>query len=146
MEVRIKKNTDSDMDVKAPLVTEGNACFDFYAPRKFVVPPFTFGYKAPTGLSFELPKGFHMELFLRSSYGAKRCLRLSNGVGVIDNSYRGEVCGLFDNPTNVPEIIEQGDRFLQGQIKLDQPHIDFKSVETLTETQRGAGGFGSTGE
>lgn len=146
MKIRLKKSTEDGLVVHEPLVSEGNACFDFYAPRKFVIPPFTFGYKATTGLSFDLPKGFHMELYLRSSYGAKRCLRLSNGVGIIDNSYRGEVCALFDNPTNVPEIIEKGDRFMQGRLVLDQPHIDFESVKTLTETQRGAGGFGSTGE
>lgn len=102
------------------------------------------GVLVGTGVAFEIPKGYHMKLFMRSSYGAHRKLRLSNCVGICDSSYRGEVKGLFDNIGDLPEIIEKGERFMQGLIEKNV-EIEFKEVDTLTETQRGSGGFGSTG-
>lgn len=146
MQVRIKKWLDNygTEDVKLPLITEGNACFDFYAPEKVVIYPGETGVLVGTGVAFEIPKGYHMKLFMRSSYGAHRKLRQSNCVGIIDASYRGEVKGLFDNVGDLPEIIEKGERFMQGLIEKNV-EIEFKEVDTLTETQRGSGGFGSTG-
>lgn len=110
MQVRIKKWLDNygTEDVKLPLITEGNACFDFYAPEKVVIYPGETGVAVGTGVAFEIPKGYHMKLFMRSSYGAHRKLRLSNCVGICDSSYRGEVKGLFDNIGDLPEIIEKG--------------------------------------
>lgn len=147
MDIKIKKILDdySKDDVKLPLITEGNACYDFYAPAKFVIYPGEHGIKIPSGLAFEIPEGYCMMLFMRSSYGAKRELRLSNAVGVIDSSYRGEVQGLFDNIGDKPEIIEKGERFMQGKLVQNIP-IRWKEVQTLTDTQRGEGGFGSTGK
>lgn len=146
MEIKIKKVLDnySKEDVKLPLITEGNACFDFYAPEWVVIYPGEKGVAVRTGLSFEIPKGYHMKLFMRSSYGAHRKLRQSNCVGIVDASYRVEVKGLFDNVGGGPEIIEKGERFMQGLIEKNV-EIEFKEVDTLTETQRGKGGFGSTG-
>lgn len=146
MQVRIKKWLDNygTEDVKLPLITEGNACFDFYAPEKVVIYPGETGVTVGTGVAFEIPNGYHMKLFMRSSYGAHRKLRLSNCVGIVDASYRGEVKGLFDNIGDLPEIIEKGERFMQGLIEKNV-EIEFKEVDTLTETQRGSGGFGSTG-
>lgn len=92
----------------------------------------------------KLPLITDMKLFMRSSYGAHRKLRLSNCVGIVDASYRFEVKGLFDNIGDLPEIIEKGERFLQGLIEKNV-EIELKEVDTLTETQRGSGGFGSTG-
>lgn len=147
MEIKIKKVLDNygKEDVKLPLITDGNACFDFYAPAKFVIYPGECGAKIPSGLSFEIPEGYHMKLFMRSSYGAKRCLRLSNEVGIIDSSYRGEVRGLFDNIGETPEIIEKGERYMQGLIEKNIP-VKWREVQTLSQTQRGTGGFGSTGK
>lgn len=146
MQVRIKKWLDKygTEDVKLPLITEGNACFDFYAPEKVVIYPGETGVTVGTGVAFEIPNGYHMKLFMRSSYGAHRKLRLSNCVGICDSSYRGEVKGLFDNIGDLQEIIEKGERFMQGLIEKNV-EIEFKEVDTLTETQRGSGGFGSTG-
>lgn len=147
MEIRIKKALDThrEEDIQTPLISDGNACFDFYAPEKTVIYPDNLHIKVGTGWQFEIPAGYHMKLFMRSSYGAKRGLRLSNCVGIIDSSYRGEVVAVFDNIGTVPEIIEAGDRFVQGLIEKNVP-VAFKEVATLTETQRGTGGFGSTGE
>lgn len=146
LKILIKKCYDTHEDItaiKEPMLDNGNACFDFYAPEKYVIQPHQQG-KVLTGWAFEIPEGYHMKLFMRSSYGAKRKLRLSNCVGIVDSSYRGEVMALFDNIGDMPEIIEKGERFLQGLIEKNIP-VEFKEVTTLTETQRGKGGFGSTG-
>ena len=147
LKIRIKKWLDSYSadDIKLPRITAGNACFDFYAPQKMMIYPGETGVFVGTGIAFEIPEGYHMKLFMRSSYGAHRKLRLSNCVGVVDSSYRGEVKGLFDNIGEMPEIIEKGERFLQGMIERNID-VSFEEVSTLTETQRGDGGFGSTGK
>nr|DAP96834.1 MAG TPA: dUTPase [Caudoviricetes sp.] len=137
-------DTHKAEDVKLPLVTEDNACFDFYSPEKVVIYPGQMGVKIGTGVVTEIPKGYYMMLFMRSSYGAKRTLRLSNCVGIIDSPYRGEIKAMFDNIGDEVEIIEKGDRFVQGLIQ-KKIEVEFEEVTTLTETQRGDGGFGSTG-
>ncbi len=98
-----------------------------------------------TGLAFEIPKGFVGLLFPRSS-NAKKDLLLSNSVGVLDSGYRGEVMFKFkfsncDYSENTYEI---GERI--GQIIiLPHPQIEFEEAEKLSETERGNGGYGSTG-
>lgn len=147
--VKVKKVLDdhNQEDIKIPAyMHDGDACFDFYAPEKYVIPPTGLSFKIRTGLAFEIPEGYHLKLFMRSSYGAKRSLRLSNCVGIVDSSYRGEVIGIFDNIGDQPEIIEKGDRFLQGMIERNtQPPACFKEVTKLSVTGRGDGGLGSTG-
>ncbi|MCI7200459.1 hypothetical protein [Megasphaera elsdenii] len=114
VKIRIKKWLDSYPadDIKLPKVTAGNACFDFYSPEKKIVYAGDRSVMIGTGIAVEIPEGYHMKLFMRSSFGAKRTLRLSNCVGIIDSSYRGEIKGVFDNIGGFPEIIEKGDRFL----------------------------------
>ena len=98
-----------------------------------------------TGLAFEIPKGFVGLLFPRSS-NAKKDLLLSNSVGVLDSGDRGEVMFKFkfsncDYSENTYEI---GDKV--GQIIiLPYPQIEFEEAEELSETERGNGGYGSTG-
>lgn len=130
-----------DEDAKLPLVTKGNACFDFYAVLDRDIQGN--GVIVPTGLAFEIPEGYHMKLFMRSSYGTKTTMRLSNCVGIVDSSYRGEVMGVFDNEHRV-QTIHKGDRFMQGIIEKNIPVL-FEEVEELSDTDRGEGGFGSTG-
>lgn len=137
--VKMKK---LDVDAKVPLLTEGNACFDFYAIEDKDI--LGNGIKVRTGLSMEIPEGYHMKLFMRSSTGANTTLRLSNCVGIVDSSYRGEVMGLFDNEHRV-QTIHKGDRFMQGLIEKNVP-IEFEECEDLGDTNRGDGGFGSTGK
>ena len=104
-----------------------------------------------TGLAFEIPEGYVGLLFPRSS-NAKKDLLLSNSVGVLDSGYRGEVtfkfkpCEVFEKPDlTYPEKYEVGDRI--GQlIIIPYPHIEFEVVEELSDTDRGAGGYGSTGK
>ena len=140
MKIKVKKLVSN---AKLPLVTDGNACFDFYANRHYVVNPLD-NIAIKTGLAFEIPAGYHMKLFMRSSTGRNTGLRLSNCVGIVDSSYRGEVVACFTNIDQRTYEIKQGDRFLQGLIEKGVP-VEFEEVDELGETKRGTGGFGSTG-
>jgi dUTP pyrophosphatase len=106
------------------------------------IPPVT-PRSVKTGVSVEIPKGYFGLLCLRSSMG-KKSLRLLNTVGVIDSDYRGEiVLQVVNDGDNVVEI-ERFDRIAQlVLIPVIQPTLEF--VEELSETERGSGGFGSTG-
>lgn len=102
-----------------------------------------------TGLAFEIPLGYVGMLFPRSS-NANKDLILSNSVGVLDSGYRGEVMFKFKSTIwqgsyGFGDSYEIGDKI--GQlIILPYPQIEFEEVEELSETERGAGGFGSTGK
>lgn len=95
-----------------------------------------------TGLAIEIPEGFVGLLFPRSSV-SKTALSLSNSVGVLDSGYRGEVMFKYRYPEE-GLVYDIGDRV--GQIViLPYPSIEFEEVEELTVTERGEGGFGSSG-
>lgn len=97
-----------------------------------------------TGLAFEIPKGYVGLLFPRSS-NAKKDLILSNSVGVLDSGYRGEVTFKFKPQKQGGKAYDVGDRI--GQlIIIPYPTIEFEEVEELSETERGIGGYGSTGK
>ena len=99
----------------------------------------------PTGLAMELPKGYAGLIYARSGLGVKRGLAPANKVGVIDSDYRGEFMVALHNHGAVPQTIRQGDRIAQLLIT---PVITpgFTEVSTLSDTDRGMGGFGSTGK
>ena len=121
-----------------------DACADLYALEDTVVPPQTYGNKLRTGVNIQLPEGWLAMIFPRSSTGAKTSLRLSNSVGIIDSGYRGELGVLFDNTSTGAIEIKKGDRIAQ---LLVMPSYRFqpKVVESLEDSDRGEGGFGSTG-
>ena len=98
-----------------------------------------------TGLAFAIPKGYVGLIFARSSMGAKKGLAPANKVGVIDADYRGEVRVALHNHSGEPQVIEPGDRVAQLLIV---PYLtaQFTAVDELDGTQRGTGGFGSTGK
>lgn len=100
----------------------------------------------PTGIAIALPGPEYVALvFVRSSLGAKYGIALSNGVGVIDSDYRGEIKVGLTNLSDVPYTIQPGDRVAQLAIlPVTQPTV--VQVAELDETDRGAGGFGSTGK
>ena len=97
-----------------------------------------------TGLAMEIPVGYAGLVYARSGLASKRGLAPANKVGVIDSDYRGELMVALHNHGSVPQIIEPGDRVAQFLI---MPVItaNFIEVDSLDETERGAGGFGSTG-
>lgn len=97
-----------------------------------------------TGLSMAIPEGYVGLNFARSGLAAKRGLAPANKVGVIDSDYRGELMVALHNHGDTPQTIEPGDRVAQFVIV---PVITarFTEVDSLDETERGSGGFGSTG-
>jgi dUTP pyrophosphatase len=130
--------------------TSGAACFDLRAlvfteedsveasvvshtPRLF-----------RTGLAFEVPEGHVMLVFSRSGHGFKNGVRLANCVGVIDSDYRGEVMVKLHNDSAHAMLVFNGDRIAQAMI-LPVQQVSFNEVDELGSTDRGAGGFGSTG-
>lgn len=98
----------------------------------------------PTGLSMAIPTGFVGLIFARSGISIKRGLAPANKVGVIDSDYRGEVMVALYNQSNIEQTIEQHERIAQF-ILMPYTKADFKETDNLDDTDRGIGGFGSTG-
>ena len=98
----------------------------------------------PTGIAIALPKGFEAQIRPRSGLAAKNGITILNSPGTIDSDYRGEISAMLINHSKVNFKIERGMRIAQMIIA---PVIQFNLIktETLGETKRGAGGFGSTG-
>ena len=98
----------------------------------------------PTGLSMELPAGWAGMVHARSGMATKRDLAPANKVGVIDPDYRGEIMVSLHNHGSKPQTVEPGERIAQLVI---MPYLtaQFFETEELSDTVRGAGGFGSTG-
>lgn len=99
----------------------------------------------PTGIACEFPEGYFGAMIPRSSVGAKRNLVLANTLGVLDHDYRGEIMMVFRNEGDKPQIIKPGERLAQ-MILLPYIKYDTVEVDELSETERGNGGFGSTGK
>lgn len=100
--------------------------------------------KASTGIAVEIPEDYWMDIRPRSSAGIKKNLVLKNTTGVIDSDYRGEIFLFIKNNGDTPVEIENGERIAQAII-LPNYDVNYIEVEELSETNRGDGGFGSTG-
>lgn len=98
----------------------------------------------PTGLYIELPVGYEAQIRPRSGLAIKKGLTVLNTPGTIDADYRGEIGVILINLSNVDVTIEPGERICQMVIAQHE-HVKLNSVNEISETQRGAGGFGSTG-
>lgn len=145
MEVKIKK---LHKDAVIPKYAHnGDAGMDLVAVSKEIDSDANIVYD--TGLAFEIPKGYVGLVFPRSS-NAKKDLLLSNSVGVIDSGFRSSITFKFKplmeaKDSEFLEVYEVGDRV--GQIIImPYPQIEFKEVDKLSETERGEGGYGSTGK
>ena len=92
-----------------------------------------------------LPKGTFLGIYPRSGLATKQGLRPANCVGVVDSDYRGEIKVALHNDTDNDKDILAGERIAQGILHSYIP-MQFNTVEELDETERGAGGFGSTGK
>ena len=125
--------------------TAGSAGFDLCAciSEPVVLEP---GDSAlfPTGLAAEIPQGHVGLIFTRSGLGVKHGVAVSNGVGVIDSDYRGELKTAIHNHGSRPQVIEPGERIAQ-LVLVPYLTAQFLETDTLSDTQRGTGGFGSTG-
>ncbi len=126
--------------------TEGSAGYDLCAciPQPITLNPGE-AYAFPTGLAAEIPQGCAGMIFTRSGLGFKRGVAVRNGVGVIDSDYRGELQVGLHNFSQEPYTIQPGERIAQLVLMpVCLPQV--VEVEELSETQRGTGGFGSTGK
>ncbi len=99
----------------------------------------------PTGLFVELPKGYEMQVRPRSGLAFKHGITVLNSPGTIDADYRGEVGVLLVNLSNAAFVIEPGERIAQLVVAKHET-VQWESTTQLSETDRGAGGFGSTGK
>ena len=99
----------------------------------------------PTGIAAEIPKGFGLFIFPRSGLSIKHGIGLLNSVGVVDSDYRGEIMVGLQNAGQEAFTIAPGDRIAQMMIT-PVVQASIQMTDSLDETQRGAGGFGSTGK
>ena len=143
MNIRLRK---LDPGVRLPAYeSAGAAGFDLAAAANVTVEPGTVRL-VPTGLVIEVPQGFFLGIFARSSTPLKRGLMVANGVGVVDSDYCGpedEVKIAVVNFTAAPVEIKAGDRIAQGII-LAAPHVVWEEASELGVQSRG--GFGGTGQ
>ena len=125
--------------------TEGAAGFDISAflEEPMVLRP---GERAlvPTGLYFEVPEGYEAQVRARSGLAIKKGIGLVNGIGTIDADYRGEVKVPLINWGDEDFVINDGERIAQVVINA-YARVELEPVEELSDTERGAGGFGHTG-
>lgn len=99
----------------------------------------------PTGISIQLPEGYEAQVRPRSGLAARHGISVTNSPGTIDADYRGEIQVLLINLSREPYTIQPGDRIAQLVVARHE-RVEWESVESLDETGRGAGGFGSTGK
>ena len=98
----------------------------------------------PTGLFLEIPAGYEVQVRPRSGLAAKKGITVPNAPGTIDADYRGEVCVILVNLSNEPFTVERGERIAQLVLARHEV-IEWEEVAELAASDRGAGGFGSTG-
>lgn len=98
----------------------------------------------PTGLYIALPEGYECQARPRSGLAVKHGITVLNSPGTIDADYRGELKVLLVNLSDTPFVIEPGERIAQLVVAKHE-HVEWSEVEVLDETERGEGGFGSTG-
>ena len=143
MKIKIRKLREN-----ARIPTRGSAAaagYDLYAclDESVTIAPHTTAMIC-TGLSVAVPEGYFGAVFARSGLAAKQSLRPANCVGVCDSDYRGEYIVALHNDGETERTIENGERIAQ-LVVIPYLSIEFDEVDELDETQRGAGGFGSTG-
>ena len=143
MNIKIKKLSN-----KATIPTRGSdqaAGYDLYAANTEMItiePHKT--VKVPTDLALEIPEGYFGGIFARSGLATKSGLAPANKVGVVDSDYRGNVIVALHNDTDMPRVIDIKERIAQ-LVVMPYLNVEFDEVEELDNTERGDGGFGSTG-
>lgn len=152
MKVKIKK---LHPDAVVPKYAKpGDSGFDFVALEDTMIGPGETKL-VKTGIAVEIPEGFELQVRPRSGTSLKTPLRVANAPGTVDSGYRGECCVILTNTavgeydsnnhhTNT-QFIKKGDRIAQGVI-CPVIRAEFEEVEELSDSERGTGGFGSTGK
>ncbi|MBN1676158.1 MAG: dUTP diphosphatase [Kiritimatiellae bacterium] len=141
MILRVKRLTE---DATLPQYAHpGDAGADLFANERMAIPPGE-SRTVKTGISIELPPGTEAQVRPRSGLAAKRQVTVLNTPGTIDEGYRGEVCVILINLGREPFEVEKGMRIAQMVVK-PVIRVAIEEADALSETQRGEGGFGSTG-
>ena len=144
MKINIKKLYEN-----ATIPTRGSeyaAGYDLYACiSEPITIPAHCTKKIGTGLAVEIPNGYFGAIFARSGLATKQGLRPANCVGVCDEDYRGEYVVAMHNDTDEAKLIMPGERVAQ-LVVMPYLSVEFEEVNELSDTQRGGGGFGSTGQ
>lgn len=143
--LKIKKLKDNAILPKR--ATEGSAGMDLYAciDEEMVIKPQNLVI-IPTGIAIELPSANYMaNIYARSGLGIKHGICLSNGVGVVDSDYRGEICVGLCNVSDKAYTVKPGERIAQ-MIIAPVSMMPIEEVNEISDTVRGVGGFGSTGK
>lgn len=141
--IKIKK-----LNENAFIPTRGSeyaAGYDLYAciDNEVTIHPHS-TVKIPTGLAIELPTGYFGAIFARSGLATKEGVRPANCCGVCDEDYRGEYIVALHNDTDADKIIVPNERIAQ-LVVIPYLNVSFEEVSELSDTERGIGGFGSTG-
>lgn len=136
----LKVHPDAEIPYYA---TEGAACFDVTIVESIDLLPGQI-YPIPTGLKFEIPIGYEMQVRQRSGLSKYYPNYIANAPGTIDSDYRGELFILTVNNTDIIMHIDKGIRFAQCKIQKAE-QLKIVEVDELSNTERGSGGFGSTG-
>ncbi len=144
MEIQIKK-----LSQKALLPERGSdeaAGYDLFAcmDEEVVIEPHE-SCMIHTGVAVAIPSGYFGGVYARSGLSAKEGLRPANCTGVIDSDYRGEIMVALHNDSSVPRTVTPGQKVAQLIIQAYES-VSFKECDTLPDTNRGEGGFGSTGK
>ncbi len=144
MKINIKK-----LSATAKLPERGSAYaagYDLFADiqENVEIAPHT-TYMVNTGVAMEIPEGYWGGIFARSGLSAKEGLRPANCVGVVDADYRGPICVALHNDGDVTRTITPGQKVAQ-MVVVPFLSVEFEEVAELSDTVRGAGGFGSTGK
>lgn len=141
MKLKVKR-----LDPRAVIPTYGTdqaACFDLVAiTREYIAPGIALYC---TGLGFDIPKGYMIEVYSRSGHGFNSHTRLANCTGIVDADYRGEVMVKLVRDDGLTDMPHVGDRVAQARL-MPVVRADFIEVDELSETKRGANGMGSTGK
>ncbi len=142
MEIKIINKSNNPLPSFA---TVGSAGMDLYAflETSISIAPFQ-RVLIPTGLHIELPIGYEAQIRMRSSWAFKRGLIIPNAPATIDADYRGEIKVMLANISQEAQHIHSGDRMAQLVIARYE-QVSWLEVQVLSETDRGTGGFGSTG-
>ncbi len=139
--LKVKRLTDT---AKLPTYAhDGDACFDLYADDVNETCGGTL-FTCDTGLSVEVPPGYAMMIYSRSGHGFKNNMRLANCVAVIDQGYHGQIKVKLTHDRCIAYQPRRGDRIAQAML-IPVPLVTFEEVTELSDSERGDGGFGSSG-
>lgn len=121
-----------------------DAGYDLYSRIDAVLEPLS-SMAIPVGFAIELPAGYEAQIRPRSGLAAKHHITVTNSPGTVDSNYRGEIKAILYNLGREPFSIQRGDRVAQMVI-CELPEIELVEATELSETDRGSGGFGSSGK